>query len=354
MGGPDDEGAVEAAINRTGERDGSFATNASAVAYVPSRLASGKVRQVRFLDSEVAHWQTASAQLMVNGTLGAPLPRAAGAAALHGTRLLVVVADNKVVLFDLLSKKPFEVTKASLDGKSPTCVGFLFRGGDHVPGGPTGVDGMMASPVLAIGCSDGVVRLVHLATLRVLGRLTPPSGHKSAAISCVAALPSRQGYRVSSAAAGPTGGRNPAGAASTAGLAADPVAPGSTFVPSHDLVVAGDTSGALMLWDPFDRPSTTARDTSPFRTLESAHSGEVWSLCLAPGPEDDAVTMPRLFSCAADKQLAVWDPETLREMWRVKFEAKAPAMSLAYSHRWVWRVDACGGLQLSERTSRMQ
>jgi hypothetical protein len=338
MGGPDDEGAVEAAINRTGERDGSFATNTSAVSYLPSRAASGKVRQVRFLDSEVAHWQTASAQLMVNGTLGAPLPRASDAAALHGTRLLVVVADNKVVLFDLLSKKPFEVGKATLDGKSPTCVAFLFRGGPHAPGGPTGVDGMMASPILAVGCSDGAVRLVHLATLRLVGRLMPSAAHKSAAITCVSALPSKQGHAggepaaaAAAAAAGRTGGGAAAGGSRAAAAAA---AAGSTFVASHDLVVAGDTSGALLLWDPFDRPSTTARDVTPFRTVD-AHGGEVWALCLAPGPEDASATAPRLFSCAADKQLAAWEPETLQEMWRTKFEAKAPAMSLAYSHRWV-------------------
>jgi hypothetical protein len=343
MGGADDEGAVEAAINRSGERDGSFATNASAAAYNPSRVASGKVRQVRFLDAEVAYWQTAAGHLMVNGSLGAPLPRAADAHALDGTRLLVIVCDSKVVLYDLLSKKPFEVTKAQLEGRTPTSIAFLFRGGPHAPGrggGAAPADGMMPSPILAVGCSDGVVRLVHLATLRVVGRLVTAAGQKTGAVTCVLTLPSQQGYKAadgsmqpsaaaaaSAAAAGRTG-------ASAAGGGGKGSAAAGAFEASRDLVVAADSTGALLLWDPFSHLSGSGRDVLPSRAV-SAHSGEVWSLCLAPGPEDAEVTSPRLFSCGAgDKSVAVWEPHGLREMWRAKMDPKAPAMSLAYSHRY--------------------
>jgi hypothetical protein len=89
--------------------------------------------------------------------------------ALHVRRLLVVVCENKVLLHDLNTRKPYEVPRAALDGKAPTCVCFLFRGGKHAPGGQPDANNLMTSPVLAIGCSDGMVRLLHLATLRVRG-----------------------------------------------------------------------------------------------------------------------------------------------------------------------------------------
>lgn len=88
---------------------------------------------------------------------------------MHLRRLLVVVCENKVLLHDLNTRKPYEVPRAALDGKSPTCVSFLFRGGKHAPGGQPDANSLMTSPVLAIGCSDGAVRLLHLATLRVRG-----------------------------------------------------------------------------------------------------------------------------------------------------------------------------------------
>jgi hypothetical protein len=79
----------------------------------------------------------------------------------------VVVCEAKLLLHDMNTRKPFEVPRASLDNKTPTCVAFLFRGGPHAPGGQPGPAALMTSPVLAVGCSDGAVRLLHLATLRV-------------------------------------------------------------------------------------------------------------------------------------------------------------------------------------------
>jgi hypothetical protein len=81
--------------------------------------------------------------------------------------LLVVVCENKLLLYDLNTRKPYEVQRAVLDNKAPSCVAFLFRGGRFSPGGQPDPDNLMTSPVLAVGCSDGVVRLLHLATLRV-------------------------------------------------------------------------------------------------------------------------------------------------------------------------------------------
>jgi hypothetical protein len=82
-------------------------------------------------------------------------------------RLLVVVCEQKVMLYDLNARKPYELLRTQLDNKAPTCMTFLFRGGHNAPGGAPDASNLMTSPVLAIGCSDGVVRLLHLATLRV-------------------------------------------------------------------------------------------------------------------------------------------------------------------------------------------
>jgi hypothetical protein len=85
LGGADDEGAMEAAINRVPEKDDQFVTNPSASLQQPSRVASGKIRQVRFLDAEVAYWQTAGQHYMVNGTT-TEAPTASTMHALDGTR----------------------------------------------------------------------------------------------------------------------------------------------------------------------------------------------------------------------------------------------------------------------------
>lgn len=38
-----------------------------------------------------------------------------------------MACDNKVVLHDISSRKSFEVPRAALDGKAPTCVAVLCR-----------------------------------------------------------------------------------------------------------------------------------------------------------------------------------------------------------------------------------
>ncbi len=45
----------------------------------------------------------------------------------------MLVCENKVLLWDLVSRSVREITsKASLDGKSPTCCAFLFLSGAQV------------------------------------------------------------------------------------------------------------------------------------------------------------------------------------------------------------------------------
>lgn len=46
LGGADDDGSLEAAMNQVSSRDTAFITNPSALSYTPSRVASGKVKQV--------------------------------------------------------------------------------------------------------------------------------------------------------------------------------------------------------------------------------------------------------------------------------------------------------------------
>ena len=55
-------------------------------------------------------------------------------APLYPPRLLVVVCEAKVLVLDLLSKEVTELPKACFENKSPTCVSFLFLGGQVMGG----------------------------------------------------------------------------------------------------------------------------------------------------------------------------------------------------------------------------
>jgi hypothetical protein len=67
-------------------------------------------------------------------------------------------------------------------------------------------------------------------------------------------------------------------------------------VPSVDLVLAGDSSGGMFVWSPFSTPLGSAeREVAP-RLALSGHTGEVWALCLTPGPEAPQATAPKVFS----------------------------------------------------------
>lgn len=44
-------------------------------------------------------------------------------------RLLVVVAESRVLLHDLVTRAVREVPRGALEGKAPTCCAFLFQGG---------------------------------------------------------------------------------------------------------------------------------------------------------------------------------------------------------------------------------
>lgn len=46
LGGADDEGSMEAALNTISAKDTAFTTNPSAMSHAPSRVPSGHIRQV--------------------------------------------------------------------------------------------------------------------------------------------------------------------------------------------------------------------------------------------------------------------------------------------------------------------
>lgn len=69
-----------------------------------------------------------------------------------------MVCDNKLVLHEMLSHNSREISKVALEGKSPTTVATLT--------GPHG-SSLRYEPILALGCSDGAIRLVSFSTLRV-------------------------------------------------------------------------------------------------------------------------------------------------------------------------------------------
>eukprot|EP00879_Flechtneria_rotunda_P011556 GHRR01012070.1.p1 GENE.GHRR01012070.1~~GHRR01012070.1.p1 ORF type:complete len:387 (+),score=140.43 GHRR01012070.1:185-1345(+) len=313
LGGADDEGSIEAAINQVSARDPAFIPNPSALSSALTRVASGKVRQVSFLDLEVAYWQTAIQHYMVNGSSINP-PSAVKVHALDGTRLLVVVCENKVLLNDLNTRKSFEVQRAVLDNKSPTCVTFLFRGGHNAPGGQPDADNLMTSPVLAIGCSDGSVRLLHLATLRVIGKLV---GSHKATITCLLTVPSKAAFKTQEqqqAAAGAqqkqpsSKQKQPKQQQQQDTLTAPAVAAAQPspeiFIPSHDLVIGGDSAGGLYVWEPFRQILGSAdREVGPALAF-TGHAGEVWALCLTPGPEDPQLAAAKVFT-AGDCDLGV-------------------------------------------------
>jgi hypothetical protein len=406
LGGADEEGALEAAVARASERgaaaDGgaTIAANPSAAALAPSRVPSGKVRQVRFLDADVAYWQAAVTHYVAFGTAGGAPPRAAALAhrafgAAGASRLLAVVCENKVLLHDLASRRGYDIPRAALDGKAPTCVAFLLRGGAHSPGGggecggaparvrvaaaaaaaaarsaegvgggagsnppqqqpkqqqqqrqqqqqqqqqqpqppPTATaspedaaraalpDALMPSPVLAIGCADGSVRLVHLATLRPVGRLLPAqtkgSGSSGSPVTALAAH-------------------------------ADPRTGG-------DLLFGGDAAGAVHCWDPWAGHPTanTARLGADrevgARLAVPAHDKPVAALLITPGPEDPSggPCRPRLFTAGLDHRLAAYDASSMREVARVRLDKGSPATSLSYSHRYFGLSGAQGVLATS-------
>jgi len=74
----------------------------------------------------------------------------------------VCICDNKVIAIDLRDRSVRELPRQGLDNKAPTCCALLCLAPRAAA--------VAAAPLLAVGCNDGVVRLVQLPSLRVRRR----------------------------------------------------------------------------------------------------------------------------------------------------------------------------------------
>ncbi|MEW5306192.1 MAG: hypothetical protein WDW36_008676 [Sanguina aurantia] len=287
-------------ITRLHARDGSFAPNPSALALVGGRpgaatglgfgSGSGPLRDARFLDLDVAQAQMTRQHLMVQGS-GTTPPCASGVTSLAGQRLLVLVCENKVLLHDLASQRNTEVSKAVLEGKSPTCVAFLFLGGVTAPGRSSL---LMASPLLALGCVDGGVRLVRLSNLQLISKLTPSA---KSPVSCLFS----HGVR------------------------------GSPW----EALVSGHVNGTLAAWEPLSKPPSVAVGLPP-RVEGKAHDKEVVGVLLVAVKEGADENTRVLVSTGLDNRMHALDPVTLKEclgLAKMKLDPKAQATCTAHCPR---------------------
>lgn len=68
------------------------------------------------------------------------------------------------------------------------------------------------------------------------------------------------------------------------------------FAPSVDLVLGGDSTGGLWVWEPFRVPlGSSERELGP-KVSWNGHSAEVWAVCLTPGPEDAEMAAAKVFT----------------------------------------------------------
>jgi len=197
------------------------------------------------------------------------------------------VCENKVLLYDLLSRKVSELPKVSLEGKSATCVSFLFLGGQALPSKGSWV---MQTPVLAFGCSDGIVRLIELGSNRLVMRLV--STHKSS-IQCISTLAVRGCH--------------------------------------WEQVVVGHSYGSLASWEPFSRNSVGG--DMHCKADVKAHDKEVVGLVLACVQEAAEQGSRQLVTAGIDNRLMSWDPVTLKETNKIKLDPKAQTTCMTVSPR---------------------
>ncbi|KXZ56072.1 hypothetical protein GPECTOR_2g954 [Gonium pectorale] len=287
LGGADEDLCADAEMARLHVRDPAFAPNPSLLHPIPAgpkREPSGKVRDVRFLDTDVAQVQLTWQHTAAAGC-STPPPRAEDIRTLRGQRLLVIACEAKLLVVDLASRRVLELGKGVFEGKSPTALAFLLRSGlHHGPGsgggaaaggggggGRSGGGWLLDSPVLAVGCSDGIVRCVQLFPIKPVVRLV--WAHKTP----VAAL----------AALGVRGQRT-------------------------ELLVVGHSGGSVTQFEPIGR--TAAPDGLGPRADVKYHDRELLpgSLALVAVAEDPEDTRCLLFTAGADNKVYGMEPGTLK------------------------------------------
>lgn len=131
----------------------------------------------------------------------------------------------------------------------------------------------------------------------MIGKLV---GNHKASITCLLTLPSKAAFKLAADQQQPTvKGSKPAAAGkadqSRAAAAAAAVSP-PVVIPSVDLVLGGDSSGALWVWEPFKvQLGSPDREIGP-RMSWTGHAAEVWAACLTPGPEDPELAAAKVFT----------------------------------------------------------
>lgn len=235
-------------------------------------MRGGSVKQVAFYDDDVRYWQAwlhraaaSEAPVAVNQQFA----HYGGAlASTRGRHFLVICCENKAIFLDMVTMRGRDVPKQDLDNRSLLCMEFLSR----FPSG----DG----PLVAFGGSDGVIRVLSMATWKPVRKYT--GGHKGA-VSCL-----------------------------------------MTFLASsgETLLVSGASDGLLVLWSA-DHVQDS-REIAPKLSLK-AHDGGVLAIELLRV----SGSAPELITIGADKTLAIWDTVSFKEVKRIKPVAKLTPHSVA-------------------------
>ncbi|GFR42994.1 hypothetical protein Agub_g3993 [Astrephomene gubernaculifera] len=314
LGGSDDDTCADAELARLHLRDPAFAPNPSLLHPIPTgskREPSGHVRDVRFLDTDVAQVHLAWQHAMSAGC-GSPPPRAEEIRTLLGQRLLVIACEARVLVVNLANRRVTELGRALLEGKAPTSLAFLLRSGAPVglngahnghgngfsggPGyhGPTHQGGLLESPVLAVGCADGVVRCLQLYPVKPVGRLV--SAHKTPVVAMAAV--GHRGQRLESLVVGHQGGS----------------------VALYEPLFTGGRSPVMV----------GPGESSAPRADVKAHDRELLPGSLVAGPlaEDPEETRCLLYTAGSDHRVCGLDPASLKEIAKVKVE-RAPLTCMA-------------------------
>eukprot|EP00873_Tetraselmis_striata_P039325 jgi/Tetstr1/459589/TSEL_004953.t1 len=283
LGGLDDAAHVEMQLQMLAEKDVKFFGPSLSDRMQVSKTPSGSVRSLAFCDAEALHWEAARQTAMRGARLPAVDP-ASMSPVMKGTRLLMAVCEQKVVMMDLTRSRSTDIPRAALDSKAPTAVAVLQEAQPD------------SAPVAAVGCSDGVIRCVQLGTNKLIMRL---AGLKVAP-SCMLAL-----CRSSATGA--------------------------------DKLLTGSGDGSLALWDPLIQAGGPGgvKEVAP-QGVQKAHEGGVASMALAPPaagqPLGEAAAL-RLITLGADSRVAIWSLAPLRELSRVKPLSKVALHSVLYAPR---------------------
>eukprot|EP00210_Caulerpa_lentillifera_P003705 g3538.t1 len=233
-----------------------------------SRTPTGKLKMIHFLDVDVLHWQRVLHLSLLRGgsrTDEQTNKQISPALSIKKERWLIIVCENKILFYDLASHNSRELSKTALDSKNPVCVSIL-------PNNPKSED--LDDVLIAIGCTDGTIRLVYFSTLKTVVKL----GYKSSAVTTLMSVH---------------------------------VSPVST------LIVSGSQEGSVYLWDPF--PAVAGSSTTslpPVSTSAKAHDGEVVSLSIGHWSLESPTLA--VFSLGADRSVVIYEVPGLRPLSRFK------------------------------------